>query len=106
MCKSHRIEFFLEPLFSNLFDTEDDFHKNNRGDVISPGLDGSFIFLDVMSADPCNASNERIVNSEIHKPLPNAENLEIEKCNEPLSKLSSQQHAKYNLYPIVSSLFG
>ncbi|KAL0219394.1 hypothetical protein P9112_005047 [Eukaryota sp. TZLM1-RC] len=34
MCKSHRIESFLEPLLSNLFDAEDDFRKNNRGDVI------------------------------------------------------------------------
>ncbi|KAL0205051.1 hypothetical protein P9112_000358 [Eukaryota sp. TZLM1-RC] len=69
MCKSHRIESFLEPLLSNLFDAENDFHKNNRGDVILPGLDGSFILLDVMSVDPCNASNERLVNSEIHNPL-------------------------------------
>ncbi|KAL0219691.1 hypothetical protein P9112_005344 [Eukaryota sp. TZLM1-RC] len=105
MCKSHRIESFLEPLLSNLFDT-DDFHKNNRGDVILPGLDGSFILLDVMSVDPCNASNERLVNSEIHNPLSNAENFKFKKYNEPLSKLASLQHAKYNLYPFVFSLFG
>ncbi|KAL0218630.1 hypothetical protein P9112_004283 [Eukaryota sp. TZLM1-RC] len=42
-CKSHRIESFLEPLLSSLFDTDHDFHKNNRGDVILPGLDGTFI---------------------------------------------------------------
>ncbi|KAL0215047.1 hypothetical protein P9112_007231 [Eukaryota sp. TZLM1-RC] len=106
MCKSHRIESFLEPLLSNLFDAENDFHKNNRGDVILPGLDGSFILLDVMSVDPCNASNERLVNSEIHNPLSNAENFKFKKYNEPLSKLSSLQHAKYNLYPFVFSLFG
>ncbi|KAL0219404.1 hypothetical protein P9112_005057 [Eukaryota sp. TZLM1-RC] len=106
MCKSHRIESFLEPLLSNLFDAEDDFHKNNRGDVILPGLDGSFILLDVMSVDPCNASNERLVNSEIHNPLSNAENFKLKKYNEPLSKLASLQHAKYNLYPFVFSLFG
>ncbi|KAL0224521.1 hypothetical protein P9112_003911 [Eukaryota sp. TZLM1-RC] len=88
MCKSHRIEFFLEPLLSNLFNIEDDFHKNNRGDVILPGLDGSFILLDVMSLDPCNASNERLVNSEIHNPLSNAENFKFKKYNEPLSKLA------------------
>ncbi|KAL0210178.1 hypothetical protein P9112_010262 [Eukaryota sp. TZLM1-RC] len=98
MCKSHRIESFLEPLLSNLFDAENDFHKNNRGDVILPGLDGSFILLDVMSVDPCNASNERLVNSEIHHPLSNAENFKFKKYNEPLSKLASLQHAKYNLY--------
>ncbi|KAL0215022.1 hypothetical protein P9112_007206 [Eukaryota sp. TZLM1-RC] len=106
MCKSHRIESFLEPLLSNLFDVEDDFHKNNRGDVILPGLDGSFILLDVLSVDPCNASNEMLVNSEIHNPLSNAENFKIKKYNEPLSKLPSQQHTKYNLYPFVFSLFG
>ncbi|KAL0214734.1 hypothetical protein P9112_006918 [Eukaryota sp. TZLM1-RC] len=106
MCKSHRIESFLEPLLSSLFDAEDDFHKNNRGDVILPGLDGSFILLDVMSVDPCNAINERLVNSEIHNPLSNAENFKFKKYNEPLSKLASLQHAKYNLYPFVFSLFG
>ncbi|KAL0205797.1 hypothetical protein P9112_001104 [Eukaryota sp. TZLM1-RC] len=104
MCKSHKIESFLEPLLSNLFDAEDDFRKNNRGDVILPGLDGSFILLDVMSVDPCNASNERLVNSEIHNPLSNAENSKFKKYNEPLSKLASEQHAKYNLYPFVFSL--
>ncbi|KAL0204984.1 hypothetical protein P9112_000291 [Eukaryota sp. TZLM1-RC] len=105
MCKSHRIKSFLEPLLSNLFDAEDDFHENNRGDVILPGLDGSFILLDVMSVDPCNVSNVRLVNSEIHNPLSNAENFKFKKYNEPLSKLASLQHAKYNLYPFVFSLF-
>ncbi|KAL0216530.1 hypothetical protein P9112_008714 [Eukaryota sp. TZLM1-RC] len=97
MCKSHRIESFFEPLLSNLFDT-DDFHKNNRGDVILPGLDGTFILLNVMSVDPCSVSNERLDNFKIHNPLSNAENFKIKKYNEPLSKLASQQHAKYNLY--------
>ncbi|KAL0213887.1 hypothetical protein P9112_006071 [Eukaryota sp. TZLM1-RC] len=113
MCKSHRIESFLELLLLNLFDAEDDFRKNNRGDVILPGSfeskkskDGSFILLDVMSVDPCCASNERLVNSEIHNPLSNAENFKFKKYNEPLSKLDSLQHAKYNLYPFVFSLFG
>ncbi|KAL0207530.1 hypothetical protein P9112_012158 [Eukaryota sp. TZLM1-RC] len=106
MCKSHRIESFLEPLLSNLLDFQDDFHKNNKGDVILPGLDGTFILLDLMSVDPCNASNERLANSEIHNPLSNAENFKIKKYKEPLSKLSSQQHAKYYLYPFIFSLFG
>ncbi|KAL0219520.1 hypothetical protein P9112_005173 [Eukaryota sp. TZLM1-RC] len=104
-CKSHRIESFLEPLLSNLFDAEHDFHKNNRGDVILPELDGSFILVEVMSVDPFNASNEWLANSEIHNPLSNTEDFKIKVYNEPLSKLSSQQHAKYNLYPFVFSLF-
>ncbi|KAL0227313.1 hypothetical protein P9112_014637 [Eukaryota sp. TZLM1-RC] len=59
-----------------------------------------------MSVDPFNASNERLVNSEIHNPLSNAENFKIKKYNERLSKLFSQQRAKNNLYPFVFSLFG
>ncbi|KAL0215155.1 hypothetical protein P9112_007339 [Eukaryota sp. TZLM1-RC] len=59
-----------------------------------------------MSVDACNVSSERLANSENHNPLSNAENFKIKKYNEPLSKLSSQQHAKYNLYPFVVSLFG
>ncbi|KAL0225858.1 hypothetical protein P9112_013182 [Eukaryota sp. TZLM1-RC] len=78
MCKSHRIESFLEPLLSNLFDT-DNFHKNNRGIVILRGLDGNLILLDVMAVDPCNASNERLVNSEIHDTLSNGENIKNQK---------------------------
>ncbi|KAL0207620.1 hypothetical protein P9112_012248 [Eukaryota sp. TZLM1-RC] len=84
MCKSHRIESFLEPLLSNLWKLH-------------------FI---VMSVDPCNASNERLVNAEIDNPLSNAENFKFKKYNEPLSKLASLQHAKYNLYPFGFSLFG
>ncbi|KAL0222709.1 hypothetical protein P9112_002099 [Eukaryota sp. TZLM1-RC] len=59
-----------------------------------------------MSVDPCNASNEKLVNSEIHNPLSNVENFKIEKYNELLSKLFSQQHAKYNLYPFGFFPFG
>ncbi|KAL0222712.1 hypothetical protein P9112_002102 [Eukaryota sp. TZLM1-RC] len=106
MCKFHRIESFLEPLLSNLFDTEDDFHKNIGSDVILAGLDGTFILLNVMSADRCNVSNERLANSEIHNPLSKAEIFKIKKYKEFLSKLSGQQHAKENLYPFVFSLFG
>ncbi|KAL0205343.1 hypothetical protein P9112_000650 [Eukaryota sp. TZLM1-RC] len=106
MCKSQRIESFLEPLMSNLFDTEYDFHKNNTGDVELPGLDGTFILVIVTSDDPCNVSNERLANSAIHHPFANAENFKIKKYSQPLSKLSTQQHAKYNLYVFVFSLFG
>ncbi|KAL0208778.1 hypothetical protein P9112_011365 [Eukaryota sp. TZLM1-RC] len=93
---SHRIESFLDPLLSNVFDAENDFHKNTRGDVILHGLDGNFILVDVMSVDPCNVSKERLANSEIHNPLSNAEKFKIKKYNEPLAKLSTQQHSLLN----------
>ncbi|KAL0208158.1 hypothetical protein P9112_010745 [Eukaryota sp. TZLM1-RC] len=97
MCKSHKFESFFETSVVKY---------NNGGDAILPGSDGSFILLDVMPVDPCNVSNEMLVNSEIHNPLSNAENFKFKKYNEPLSKLASLQHAKYNLYPFVFSLFG
>ncbi|KAL0205074.1 hypothetical protein P9112_000381 [Eukaryota sp. TZLM1-RC] len=103
-CKSHSIESLLEPLLSNLFDSEDDFHKNNN--ILLTGLDGTFILLDVMSVASCNASTYRLANSEIHYPFSSADNFNIKKYNEPLSKLFSQQHVKYNLYPFVFSPFG
>ncbi|KAL0213991.1 hypothetical protein P9112_006175 [Eukaryota sp. TZLM1-RC] len=105
MCKSHRIESFLEPLLSNLFDAENDFHKNDRGDVIFPGLDGSFILLDVMSVDPCNASNERLVNSEIHNPLSNAENFKFKNTMNFCPNWPVYSMQKYNLYPFVFSFW-
>ncbi|KAL0205105.1 hypothetical protein P9112_000412 [Eukaryota sp. TZLM1-RC] len=53
--KSHRMELFLEIPMSNLIDAEDDFHKNNRGNVILPGLHGTFILVELMFVDPCNS---------------------------------------------------
>ncbi|KAL0224150.1 hypothetical protein P9112_003540 [Eukaryota sp. TZLM1-RC] len=79
MCKSHRIESIMEPLLSNVFDAEDDFHNNNRGDGILPGLDGTFILRDVVSVGPCYAPNEWLVNSEIHTSSSIAENFKIKK---------------------------
>ncbi|KAL0205542.1 hypothetical protein P9112_000849 [Eukaryota sp. TZLM1-RC] len=76
----------------------------NRGDVILPGLDKTSILY--ISVDTCNVSNERLANSEIHNALSNAENIKIKKYNEFLFKFSTQQHAKYNLYSFVFSLFG
>ncbi|KAL0222788.1 hypothetical protein P9112_002178 [Eukaryota sp. TZLM1-RC] len=107
MCKSHRIESFLELLLPSLFDAEDDFHKINRCDVILPGLDGTFILLDVMSVHPCNASNKKLANSEIHNPLSIAENFEIIKYNEPSSKFSAnsmQNTICVHLYLLYGSL--
>ncbi|KAL0226671.1 hypothetical protein P9112_013995 [Eukaryota sp. TZLM1-RC] len=97
MCKSHRIESFLEPLLSNLFDAEDDFRKNNRGDVNLYGLGGTFILFDVMSVDPCSVSNEMLANSEGHNPLSNVEIFKIKnKLNRcPNCPVNSMQNTIY-----------
>ncbi|KAL0209968.1 hypothetical protein P9112_010052 [Eukaryota sp. TZLM1-RC] len=59
-----------------------------------------------MSVDPCNASNERLVNSEFIILFQMLKISKSKKYNEPLYELASLQHAKYNLYPFVFSLFG
>ncbi|KAL0208690.1 hypothetical protein P9112_011277 [Eukaryota sp. TZLM1-RC] len=98
MCKSHRIESFLDPLLSNLFVAEDDFHKNNRGDVILSGLDETFILLDVLPVDPFYVSNERLANSEVHNPLLM---LKTSKSKNTVNHCpnGSQQHSLLNLLP-------
>ncbi|KAL0218520.1 hypothetical protein P9112_004173 [Eukaryota sp. TZLM1-RC] len=56
-----------------------------------------------MSVDPCNASNERLANSEIHNPPSNTDN--FKKYSGPLSKLSTQQHTIcIHLYFLFNSL--
>ncbi|KAL0218934.1 hypothetical protein P9112_004587 [Eukaryota sp. TZLM1-RC] len=82
------------------------FKRKNRGDVFLHRLDGTFILVDVMFFNPCNVFYEKLANSEVRNPLSNAKSFKIKKYTEHLSKLSTQHHAKYNLYPFVYSLFG
>ncbi|KAL0220016.1 hypothetical protein P9112_005669 [Eukaryota sp. TZLM1-RC] len=50
-----------------------------RGDLVVPGLNGSFTILDAMSIDPCNSSNEHFVNSDVSNPLLAGETYKIAK---------------------------
>ncbi|KAL0218977.1 hypothetical protein P9112_004630 [Eukaryota sp. TZLM1-RC] len=79
MCKSYQVDSFLEPLLSKLIldDPSIDSMRYNRvsmsltrGDLVVPGLNGSFTILDAMSIDPCNFSNEHFIDSDVNNPLP------------------------------------
>ncbi|KAL0206341.1 hypothetical protein P9112_001648 [Eukaryota sp. TZLM1-RC] len=70
MCKSYRVDSFLEPLLSKLIldDPNIDSTRYNRasmgltrGDLVVTGLNGSFTILDAMSIDPCDSSNEQLL---------------------------------------------
>ncbi|KAL0223779.1 hypothetical protein P9112_003169 [Eukaryota sp. TZLM1-RC] len=83
MCKSYQVDSFLEPLLSNLIldDPSIDSTRYNRasmgltrGDLVVPGLKGSFTILDATSIDPCNCSNEHLINSNVNNPLLASEN--------------------------------
>ncbi|KAL0224329.1 hypothetical protein P9112_003719 [Eukaryota sp. TZLM1-RC] len=115
MCKSHRVDSFFEPLLSKLIfdDPNIDSTRYNRaymgltrGDLVVAGLNGSFTFLDAMSIDPCNSSNEHLINSDVNNPLLAGEKYKIAKYAKPISSVNENSHAQYNLCPFVFSLLG
>ncbi|KAL0205936.1 hypothetical protein P9112_001243 [Eukaryota sp. TZLM1-RC] len=78
MCKSYRVDSFLEPLQSKLIldDPNIDSPRYSRasmgltrGDLVVPGLNGSFTILDTMSIDPCNSSTEHFIISDVNNAL-------------------------------------
>ncbi|KAL0216252.1 hypothetical protein P9112_008436 [Eukaryota sp. TZLM1-RC] len=77
-----------------------------RGDLVVPGLNGSFTILDAMSIDPCNSSNEPFINSDVNNPLLAGEKYKIAKYAKPISSVNENSHAQYNLCPFVFSLLG
>ncbi|KAL0234964.1 hypothetical protein GEMRC1_001546 [Eukaryota sp. GEM-RC1] len=79
---------------------------NSRGDVIFPGLDGSFIIADVMSIDVCNDSNKKLAKSTAKNPLLIGEKFKMQKYCAKLKLLNSASHSNYLLYPFVFSLYG
>ncbi|KAL0231106.1 hypothetical protein GEMRC1_010511 [Eukaryota sp. GEM-RC1] len=107
MCKSYGIVSFLEPVLAGLFDDTDvdKSFGNSRGDVIFPGLDGSFIIADVMSIDVCNDSNKKLAKSNAKNPLLIGEKFKMQKYCAKLKLLNSASHSNYLLYPFVFSLY-
>ncbi|KAL0216395.1 hypothetical protein P9112_008579 [Eukaryota sp. TZLM1-RC] len=59
-----------------------------------------------MSIDPCNSSNEHLINSDVNNPLLAGEKYKIAKYAKPISSVNENSHAKYNLCPFVFSLLG
>ncbi|KAL0213922.1 hypothetical protein P9112_006106 [Eukaryota sp. TZLM1-RC] len=108
MCKSYRVDSFLEPLLSKLIldDPNIDSTRYNRasmglarGDLVVPGLNGSFIILDAMSIDPCNSSNKHLIDSDVNNPLLAGEKYKIAKYAKPICSINENSHVQYNLSP-------
>ncbi|KAL0216699.1 hypothetical protein P9112_008883 [Eukaryota sp. TZLM1-RC] len=113
MCKSYRVDSFLEPLLSKLILDDPDidstrykraFMDLTRGDLLVPGLNGSFTILDAMSIDPCNSSNEHLINSDANNPLLAGEKYKIAQYSKPISSVNENSDAQYKLCPFVCSL--
>ncbi|KAL0214909.1 hypothetical protein P9112_007093 [Eukaryota sp. TZLM1-RC] len=56
--------------------------------------------------DPCNASNEHLINSDANNPLLAGKKYKIAKYAKPISSINENSHAQYNLYHFVFSLLG
>ncbi|KAL0207252.1 hypothetical protein P9112_011880 [Eukaryota sp. TZLM1-RC] len=78
----------------------------SNSDAFVPGLNGSFTILDAMSIDPCNSSNEHLINSDVNNSLLAGEKYKIAKYAKPISSVNENSHAQYNLCPFVFSLLG
>ncbi|KAL0210942.1 hypothetical protein P9112_009240 [Eukaryota sp. TZLM1-RC] len=76
MCKSYRVDSFLESLPLKLILDDPNSTRYNKasmglakGDLIVPGLNVSFSIVDAMSIDLCSFSNEHLINSDVNNPL-------------------------------------
>ncbi|KAL0220027.1 hypothetical protein P9112_005680 [Eukaryota sp. TZLM1-RC] len=108
MCKSYRVDSFLAPLLTklNLDDPNIDDTRYNRAsmgltrnDLVVPGLNGSFTILDAKSIDPCNSSNEHLINLDVNNPFLAGKKYKIAQYAKPISSINKNSYAQYNLCP-------
>ncbi|KAL0222098.1 hypothetical protein RCL1_001952 [Eukaryota sp. TZLM3-RCL] len=106
MCKSHKVESFLEPLLRKLAENEDDDSSGqHRTDVIIPSSNGRLHVVDVVTVDVCKSTADKSCFSETSL-LDNAEQGKRLKYEKPLSNVKSVHHVKYELCPFAVSLIG
>ncbi|KAL0216193.1 hypothetical protein P9112_008377 [Eukaryota sp. TZLM1-RC] len=70
-----------------------------RGDLVVPGLNGSFTILDAIFIDPCYSSNEHLINSDVNNSLLAGEKYRIAKYTKIISSVNENSRAQYNLCP-------
>ncbi|KAL0213235.1 hypothetical protein RCL1_006861 [Eukaryota sp. TZLM3-RCL] len=106
MCKSHKIESFIEPLLRRLAENiQEDASGQRRAYVTIPSSDGRLHVVDVVTVDVCKYSADKHCLSET-SPLDTAEQGKRLKYEKTLSKIKSVDHVKYELCPFAVSLFG
>ncbi|KAL0217240.1 hypothetical protein RCL1_007723 [Eukaryota sp. TZLM3-RCL] len=88
MAKAFGIEIFPEPVLRKLQDVS--FSDDDRGDLIMPWFKSSQLIIDIVTVDPCNATNESSSVNVVNK----AEARKISKYSDLLSKLNDSQFKK------------
>ncbi|KAL0244852.1 hypothetical protein GEMRC1_008934 [Eukaryota sp. GEM-RC1] len=111
MCKSYKIESFVEPLLRSLkinnsknSDSDKTFGKR-RADVIVPSVNDELTVVDVITVDVCRKSAFKDAKHEV-SPLNSSEQYKRNKYDEPLTALKHIRHVEYKLCPFAISIYG
>ncbi|KAL0252096.1 hypothetical protein GEMRC1_001308 [Eukaryota sp. GEM-RC1] len=106
MCKSYKIESFVEPLLRSLepsnncnVEKQNQFIGKRRADVVVPSSADKLFVVDVVSVDVCKKTSLKNVNSKT-SPLDISEQGKQDKYKEPLMTLKHVKHVEYELCPL------
>ncbi|KAL0246386.1 hypothetical protein GEMRC1_007598 [Eukaryota sp. GEM-RC1] len=100
MCKSYKIESFVEPLLRSLEinnSKNSDFDKTfgkRRADVIVPSVNDELTVVDVITVDVCKKSAFKDAKNAV-SPLNSSEQYKRITYDEPLTALKHIRHVEY-----------
>ncbi|KAL0237865.1 hypothetical protein GEMRC1_012339 [Eukaryota sp. GEM-RC1] len=104
MCKSYKIESFVEPLLRSLepcnncnVEKQNQFFRKRRADVVVPSSSDKLFVFDVVSVDFCKKTSLKNAYSET-SPLDISEQAKQDKYKKPLMAL---KHVEYELCPLL-----
>ncbi|KAL0231253.1 hypothetical protein GEMRC1_010658 [Eukaryota sp. GEM-RC1] len=112
MCKSYKIESFVEPLLRSLepsnncnVEKQNQFFGKRRADVVVPSSSDKLFVVDVVSVDVCKKTSLKNASSET-SPLDISEQAKQDKYRKPLMALKHVKHVEYELCPFAVSIYG
>ncbi|KAL0235416.1 hypothetical protein GEMRC1_001998 [Eukaryota sp. GEM-RC1] len=111
MCKSYKIESFVEPLIRSLennnlkYSDSDKTFGNRTADVIVPSVNDELMIVDVITVDVCKKSAFKDAKNEV-SPLDFSQHYKSNKYDEPLTALKHIRHVEYKLCPFAISIYG
>ncbi|KAL0248772.1 hypothetical protein GEMRC1_004006 [Eukaryota sp. GEM-RC1] len=112
MCKSYKIESFVEPLLRSLepsnncnVEKQKNFFGKRRADVVVPSSLDKLFVVDVVSVDVCKKTSLKNASSET-SPLDISEQAKQDKYKKPLMALKHVKHVEYQLCPFAVSIYG
>ncbi|KAL0245097.1 hypothetical protein GEMRC1_009177 [Eukaryota sp. GEM-RC1] len=113
MCKSYKIESFVEPLLRSLepsnncnVEKQNQFFCKWRADVVVvPSSSDKLFVVDVVSVDVCKKTSLKNAYSET-SPLDISEQAKQDKYKNPLIALKHVKHVDYEICPLLFPIYG